>query len=76
MQHINRREFMMGCSAAIAAMTGSQLSNVALAEATGSQTLVTVFLRGGWDALSVLPPLDGKDRGYYEAARPTLKSAR
>ncbi len=73
MQHINRREFMMGCSAAIAAMTGSKLSNVALAEGTGSQTLVTVFLRGGWDALSVLPPLEGKDRGYYEAARPTLK---
>jgi uncharacterized protein (DUF1501 family) len=74
MPHINRREFMMGCSAAIAAMTGSKLSSLALAEAaSGSQTLVTVFLRGGWDALSVLPPLDGKDRGFYEAARPTLK---
>jgi uncharacterized protein (DUF1501 family) len=74
MSHINRREFMMGCSTAIAAMTGSKLSSVALAEADGgSQTLITVFLRGGWDALSVLPPLDGKDREYYEAARPTLK---
>ena len=74
MPHINRREFIMGCSAAIAAMTGSKLSSLALAEAgAGSQTLVTVFLRGGWDALSVLPPLDGKDRGFYEAARPTLK---
>ncbi len=73
MTNINRREFVMGCSAAIAAMTGSKLTNLALAEASNSQTLVTVFLRGGWDALSVLPPLDGKDRGYYEAARPSLK---
>lgn len=69
-----RREFLMGCSAAIAAMSGSQLSSLALAEpGLEGELLVVVFLRGGWDALSVIPPLDGPDRAIYEAARPALK---
>lgn len=75
---ISRRHFLRGCSAAIAALAGSRLTHVALA-APGAQTpanqhhLVVVFLRGGWDALNVLPVLGGPDRTYYEAARPTLK---
>ena len=70
----NRRDFLMGCSAAIAAMSGAQLTNLALAApgAGDGHTLVVLFLRGGWDALSVLAPLDGPDRGLYEAARPSL----
>ena len=72
---VNRREFLMGCSSAIAAMAGGQLSNLALAGPNNpdGEMLVVVFLRGGWDALSVLPPLEGPDRGFYEAARPKLK---
>jgi uncharacterized protein (DUF1501 family) len=75
---ISRRHFLRGCSAAIAALAGSRLTHLALA-APGAQTpanqhhLVVVFLRGGWDALNVLPVLGGPDRAYYEAARPALK---
>ena len=74
----SRRDFLMGCSAAIAALSGARLGTFALAapgEAAG-HTLVVLFLRGGWDALSVLTPLDGSDRGVYEAARPGLKLPR
>jgi uncharacterized protein (DUF1501 family) len=35
--------------------------------------LVVIFLRGGMDGLSLLPPVSGPDRALYEAARPTLK---
>jgi uncharacterized protein (DUF1501 family) len=71
---MNRRKFMVGCSTAIAAMAGAQITSLTLANPeTQGDTLVVVFLRGGWDALNVMPPIDGKDRGYYEAARPFLK---
>ena len=76
MAQINRREFLMGCSAAIAAMSGSQLTSVALGAAgddAGGEVLVVVFLRGGMDVLTAFPPLGGADREAYEAARPTLK---
>ncbi|PNY81344.1 DUF1501 domain-containing protein [Deinococcus koreensis] len=74
----NRRGFLMGCSAAIAALSGARLGTLALAapDAGNGHALVVLFLRGGWDALNVLPPLDGPDRGIYEAARPGLKLPR
>ncbi|MBC8075361.1 MAG: DUF1501 domain-containing protein, partial [Chloroflexales bacterium] len=61
---ISRREFMVGCSAAIAAMAGGRLSNLVFANtATAAGTaqgtdeiLVMVFLRGGCDALSLVAP--------------------
>jgi uncharacterized protein (DUF1501 family) len=72
---MSRRHFLMGCSGAIAAMAGAQITGLNVAEAaTGSEeTLIVVFLRGGWDAINVTPPLAGKDRDAYEAARPFLK---
>lgn len=71
---MDRRKFLVGCSSAIAAMAGGRLSGVALAApSVDAEILVTVFLRGGWDVLSALPPLEGPDRGHYEAARPGLK---
>ncbi len=69
---MNRRDFLVGCSAAIAAMAGSRLTNLAFAGANNNECLVVVFLRGGWDALSVLSPLDGDERGRYLLARPSL----
>lgn len=74
---MDRREFLMGCSSAIAAMTGGQLTQLALA-APGTATdddqiLVVVFLRGAWDALNVMPVMDGPDRALYEAARPNIR---
>ena len=71
---ISRRQFLQGCSAAIASMAGARLTNLAFAkEDTPTDTLVVVFLRGGWDALNVVPPLQGDDRGFYEKARPNIK---
>ncbi len=71
---IPRRQFLQGCSAAIASMAGARLTNLAFAqEDNPSDTLIVVFLRGGWDALNVVPPRDGDDRGFYEKARPNIK---
>jgi uncharacterized protein (DUF1501 family) len=36
-------------------------------------TLVQIFLRGGCDTLSLIPPIDGPDRAWYEQERPNLK---
>ena len=73
---VTRRQFLMGCSAAIAAMAGARLTHLAFAEPSSNgyndEILVAVFLRGGWDALNVIPPLAGADRGYYEENRPAL----
>jgi uncharacterized protein (DUF1501 family) len=69
-----RRQFLQGCSAAIAAMAGAKLTNLAFAKQDNpSDTLVVVFLRGGWDALNVVPPMEGDDRGFYEKARPDIQ---
>jgi len=69
-----RRQFLQGCSAAIAAMAGAKLTNIAFARQDNpSDTLVVVFLRGGWDALNVVAPNEGDDRGFYEKARPDIR---
>ncbi|MBI5943932.1 MAG: DUF1501 domain-containing protein [Chloroflexi bacterium] len=69
-----RRQFLQGCSYAIASMAGARLTNLSFAQADNpSDTLVVVFLRGGWDALNVVPPLQGDDRGFYEKSRPDLR---
>ncbi|MEM7350760.1 MAG: DUF1501 domain-containing protein [Acidobacteriota bacterium] len=74
MHDLTRRGFLCGCSAAIAALSGSRLNTVAYGDpGLNEEILLVVFLRGGVDGLSLLPPIDGVDRGYYEAARPTLQ---
>jgi uncharacterized protein (DUF1501 family) len=37
---------------------------------------LVIFLRGGADGLSFVPPISGEDRALYESARPTLKIPR
>lgn len=71
---LSRRNFLMGCSAAIAAMSGARLNYVAFGSPEGGnqEMMVVLFLRGGMDGLSVLAPWDGADRGHYEAARPDI----
>src|SRR5260370_34977689 len=73
---LSRRGFLFGCAAA--AYVGSLISDVVfasdLAAADQGDVVVTVFLRGGWDVMNVVPPIDGADRGFYEAARPNLKA--
>jgi uncharacterized protein (DUF1501 family) len=70
-----RRGFMIGCSAAIASMTGG-LSFTAFGSAEdepNQDILVVVFLRGGMDGLNVVPPIAGDDRGYYQEKRPQIQ---
>ena len=69
---LSRRTFLMGCTAAVAAQVGSRITHIAFAapEAGANQEIVVqVFLRGGWDSLSVVLPIGGADRGYYETYR-------
>ncbi len=70
-----RRGFLIGCSAAIASMTGG-LSFTAFGSAEdepNQDILVVVFLRGGLDGLNVVPPLSGADRAAYEEKRPEIQ---
>jgi uncharacterized protein (DUF1501 family) len=70
---ISRREFVVGCSAAIAAMTGGWVSNLAFAapgDTTRRDILVVVFLRGGCDGLSLVAPVNDAD---YVVARGDLR---
>ena len=53
----------MGCSAAIAAMAGGRVGNLVFANpneagpaAANDNILVTIFLRGGCDGLSMIAP--------------------
>ncbi len=71
--HISRRQFMVGCSAAIAGMAGARLNGMIFdqeapsAHAAGSNTiLLMIFLRGGCDGLSLVSPYTD---GTYRAAR-------
>lgn len=70
---VTRREFLMGCSAAIAAMAAGKIGQLIFADeaqAAGSdEILVVVFLRGGCDGLSLLSPYDD---GVYRQARGDL----
>ena len=74
MFQMNRRGFLVGCSAAIASMTGGlSLTAFGSAEDEPNQEIViVVFLRGGMDGLSAVMPIDGADRGYYVANRTQL----
>jgi uncharacterized protein (DUF1501 family) len=67
----------MGCSAAIAAMAGGRVGNLVFAspDATGAAAangniLVTIFLRGGCDGLSMIAPYNDP---IYIAKRSDLK---
>lgn len=70
---MTRRGFVCGCSAAIAAMAGSRFNSLVFgAPGSTDQTLVVVFLRGGMDGMSLIPPIGGSDHGIYVGARPHI----
>lgn len=68
-----RREFLMGCSAAIAAMSGARIGQLVFGSpahaAASDEILVVIFLRGGCDGLSLLSPFDDS---IYRSARGNL----
>ncbi|GAC1353514.1 MAG: DUF1501 domain-containing protein [Herpetosiphon sp.] len=74
---VGRREFLVGCSAAVAAMAGGRLSNLVFGDSAQAATpanaaneiLVVIFLRGGCDGLSLISPYDDP---LYAAARGKL----
>jgi uncharacterized protein (DUF1501 family) len=73
MPKLNRRNFLVGCSTAIATMAlGGRLSYVAFGspeQEPDQEIILVIFLRGGLDGLNVVPPIAGPDRGIYEANR-------
>lgn len=75
MSTFDRRDFLKTC--ATGALTAGLVPGARLAfgavEVNPYDTVIVVFLRGGCDGLSMIPPLSGNDRSYYEAARPTLR---
>lgn len=77
--NVSRRGFLVGCSAAIAALARPRFGGFAFAapnETSGvtQDVLVVIFLRGGMDGLQVVAPVDGHaDRARYEALRPSLR---
>ncbi len=76
MTRVTRREFLVGCSTAIAAMAGARLNLTVFGnplDEPNQEIFVNIFLRGGCDALNIVMPIAGTDRGFYEAARPQLK---
>ena len=76
MTHIDRRDFLKGCSVATLAAGASSNALAYFAPpdyaptAATNDTLVVVFLRGAMDGLSLLPPgTSSPYRAAYEAAR-------
>ncbi|MEM8994599.1 MAG: twin-arginine translocation signal domain-containing protein, partial [Acidobacteriota bacterium] len=61
----SRRQFLAGCSAAIASLYGSRFGQFAFAGEPGinDEILIILFLRGGMDGLNFVPPIAGPDRG-------------
>ncbi len=69
MIHPTRRSFIKGGIA----VTAYGLVRPALASgAADPDILMVVFLRGGMDGMSLVPPVSGSERSLYEAARPSL----
>lgn len=71
--NISRRGFLIGCSAAIAALSGSRITDVAFG-ASGPQgdILVNIFLRGGIDGLNFVVPYGDP---FYAAGRKGIRVA-
>ena len=71
--NINRRKFLQGCCAGIVAMQGVRFGGLSFAASTAagpSDVIVSIFLRGGMDALSLLVPHGDAD---YATARSSLR---
>jgi len=74
LKHLNprltrRRLLQVSGAAAGTAALGLTFAPSAMGGSTNQKVLVYIFLRGGIDGLSLLPPVDGPDYGYYMDAR-------
>jgi uncharacterized protein (DUF1501 family) len=68
---MNRREFMIGCSASIAAMSGSRITSFGFSPGESGEIFVYVFLRGGCDGLNLVGPAN--DLSYIGNRPPELR---
>src|SRR5690606_36874547 len=71
---MNRRSFLKGCCGGLLALTNVSVTNVVFANSAAARgaerdIIITVFLRGGMDALNFLVPYADAD---YHTARATL----
>jgi uncharacterized protein (DUF1501 family) len=65
---MKRREFIVGCSAAIAAMAGSRITGFSFSpDGSEQDVFIYIFLRGGCDGLNLVGPSNDK---FYYAERP------
>ncbi len=63
---MKRRTFLQGCCSSIMALAGARLGNLTFGQGPGNRDIiVSVFLRGGMDALSLLAPWS--DTEYHQA---------
>jgi len=71
---VTRRGFVTGCSAIVTAFAGTRFNTLAFGDpnSENDEILVSLFLRGGFDGLSLVAPIAGADRGHYESARPDI----
>lgn len=78
---IKRREFLFGIAGGMSSvyvMNSLPFSQLPVPQARADlldksrHALVVVFLRGGFDGLSLICPTEGQDRRDYESARPHL----
>jgi uncharacterized protein (DUF1501 family) len=60
---MNRREFVAGCSTAIAAMAGSKITSYGFSPVitANGDIFVYIFLRGGCDGLNLVAPVNDPD---------------
>jgi uncharacterized protein (DUF1501 family) len=67
---MERRSFLVGCSAAIAAMAGSRITGYGFAPepSENKEIFVYLFLRGGCDGLNLVGPVNDP---FYISSRPS-----
>ena len=75
MSGLTRRSLLCGCSSAIAGLAGSRFNGMVFGQPGiyNEETLVVLFLRGGMDGLSFIPPTGSTAREPYEIARPNIQ---
>ena len=76
---MNRRVFLSGLGAGMGAarlnITMADQAAYKGASMSAPPTLIYVFLRGGMDGLSFMPPRNAALYGHYEALRPDIRIA-
>jgi uncharacterized protein (DUF1501 family) len=70
---MRRREFLIGCSSAIAVMAGSRITSYGFSPVIGGKDdiFIYVFLRGGCDGLNLVAPVN--DPSYAVERPPELR---